>query len=114
MQLASAQLTQDHCLVYRSAIRKLHSLFSFLPLRFRLPLLVRLGDTIPALTGYFAAYAFLFNIGLFLHFIERMGKSLRPSAALQMVGRNAREVIGESSDSSYRTESSSSAFFEAP
>jgi uncharacterized membrane protein len=94
VQLASAQLTpRIISLVYRTGIRKFSlSLFVF-TFTFSVAAMLRLGETVPMLTGYVAAYTFLFNLVLFIHFIERMGKSLRPSSALQTVGSIGREVI---------------------
>jgi uncharacterized membrane protein len=94
VQLASAQLTpRIISLVYRTGIRKFSlSLFVF-TFTFSVAAMLRLGETVPMLTGYVAAYSFLFNLVLFIHFIERMGKSLRPSSALQTVGSIGREVI---------------------
>jgi uncharacterized membrane protein len=94
VQLASAQLTpRIISLVYRTGIRKFSlSLFVF-TFTFSVAAMLRLGETVPMLTGYVAAYTFLLNLVLFIHFIERMGKSLRPSSALQTVGSIGREVI---------------------
>jgi uncharacterized membrane protein len=55
--------------------------------------LVRIESTVPLLTSYVAAYGFLLNLALFLYFIDSMGKTLRPSAALQAVALSGREVI---------------------
>jgi uncharacterized membrane protein len=55
--------------------------------------LVRIESTVPLLTSYAAAYGFLMNLALFLYFIDSMGKTLRPSAALQAVAFEGREVI---------------------
>ena len=94
VQLASAQLTpRIISLVYRTGIRKFSlSLFVF-TFTFSVAAMLRLGETVPMLTGYVAAYTFLFNLVLFIQFMERMGKSLRPSSALQTVGSIGREVI---------------------
>jgi uncharacterized membrane protein len=45
------------------------------------------------LSSYLAAYGFLFNLALFLYFLDGVGKALRPSSALQVVGSLGREVI---------------------
>lgn len=47
----------------------------------------------PSLTIYLAAYGFLLNLGLFLFFIDGMGKALRPSSALRVVALAGREVV---------------------
>lgn len=94
VQLASAQLTpRIIALVYRSSVRKLSiSLFTF-TFTFSVAVLVRIEDHVPLLTGHLAAYLFLINLALFLHFIDSMGKTLRPSAALRKVALTGREVI---------------------
>ena len=96
VQLASAQLTpRIIALVYRSNVRKLSiSLFTF-TFTFSVAVLVRIEDHVPLLTGYLAAYGFLFNLALFLHFVDSMGKTLRPSTALRNVALAGREVIRE-------------------
>jgi uncharacterized membrane protein len=48
---------------------------------------------VPRLAGYAAAYGFLLNLALFILFIDSMGKALRPSTALRLVGLSGREVI---------------------
>lgn len=94
VQLASAQLTpRIIALVYRNMVRKLSiSLFAF-TFTFSVAVLVRIEDNVPLLTGYFAAFGFLINLALFLHFIDNMGKTLRPSAALRKVALASRDVI---------------------
>jgi uncharacterized membrane protein len=60
---------------------------------FSVSFLVRIGEVIPVVTAYLAAYGFLLNLALFIYFIDNMGKSLRPSAALRAVAREGRDVI---------------------
>ena len=94
VQLASAQLTpRVMLLVYRSRIRKLcMSAFAF-TFSFSVAALVRIESSVPLLTSYLAAYGFLINLALFLYFLDGIGKTLRPSSALQAVGRAGREVV---------------------
>lgn len=94
VQLASAQLTpRIVTLVYRSLLRKFCvSVFVF-TFTFSVGALVRIENTAPLLTSYTAAYGFLINLALFLFFIDNMGKTLRPSSALQVIGLAGREVI---------------------
>jgi uncharacterized membrane protein len=94
VQLASAQLTpRIIALVYRNNVRKLSiSLFTF-TFTFSVAVLVRIEDHVPLLMGYVAAYGFLINLAFFLHFVDSMGKTLRPSAALRKVALVGREVI---------------------
>ena len=94
VQLASAQLTpRIIALVYRNNTRKfLLALFVF-TFTFSVGVLVRIEDSVPLVSGYFAAYGFLLNLALMLYFIDGIGKTLRPSAVLRVVGMSGREVI---------------------
>lgn len=94
VQLASAQLTpRIMLLVYRSRMRKIcMSAFAF-TFTFSVAALVRIESSVPLITCYLAAYGFLINLALFLYFLDGMGKTLRPSSALQAVGRAGREVV---------------------
>ncbi len=94
VQLASAQLTpRIILLVYRSRLRKLCVSAFVFTFTFSVAALVRIESTVPLLTSYVAAYGFLLNLALFLYFIDSMGKTLRPSAALQAVALAGREVV---------------------
>ena len=94
VQLASAQLTpRIITLVYRNNLRKLSlSIFVF-TFTFAVGVLVRIEGSVPLLTSYIAAYGFLINLALFLHFIDSIGKTVRPSSALAVVGLAGREVV---------------------
>ena len=94
VQLASAQLTPRMiALVYQNPFRKL-ALASFaFTFTFSVGVLVRLDDRVPLLTGYLAAYGFLFNLILFLFFVDGMGKTLRPSSTLRKVALLGRGVV---------------------
>jgi uncharacterized membrane protein len=94
VQLASAQLTpRVIALVYQSKARKFElSLFVF-TFTFSVGVLARIEGSVPLLTGSLAAYGFLVNLALFIHFIDQIGKSLRPSSALNSVGLRGRKVI---------------------
>jgi len=94
VQLATAQLTpRIILLVYRSRIRKFCISTFLFTFTFSVGALVRIESTVPLLTSYIAAYGFLLNLALFLYFIDEMGKTLRPSSALQAIGLAGREVI---------------------
>ena len=94
VQLASAQLTpRIIALVYRNPYRKLAFAIFVLTFTFAVSVLVRIDDTVPRLAGYAAAYGFLFNLALFIFFIDSMGKTLRPSAAARTIGLAGRHVI---------------------
>ena len=94
VQLASAQLTpRIISFVYRNNTRKLLLSFFVFTFTFSVGVLVRIEDSVPLLSGYFAAYGFLLNLALMLYFIDGVGKTLRPSSVLQVVGLLGREVI---------------------
>jgi|SRR5687767_106778 len=94
VQLASAQLTpRIITLVYRNSLRKFSlSVFVF-TFTFSVGVLVRIEGGVPLLTSYIAAYGFLINLALFLYFIDSIGKTVRPSSALKVVGLAGRKVI---------------------
>lgn len=94
VQLASAQLTPRIILmVYRITVRKLALVAFVFTFTFSVAVLVRIEGTVPLLTSYLAAYAFVLNLALFLYLIDFIGKSLRPSSALRNVALIGREVI---------------------
>jgi uncharacterized membrane protein len=94
VQLASAQLTpRIIAMIYRNPVRKFVLAVFVFTFTFSVGLLVRLEGGMPLLTSYIAAYGFLFNLALFLYFIDSMGKTLRPSSALRTVAQLEREVI---------------------
>ena len=94
VQLASAQLTpRIILLVYRSPLRKFCVSAFVFTFTFSVAALIRIGDNVPLLTSYVAAYGFLLNLALFLYFIDSMGKTLRPSSALHAVGIVGRDVV---------------------
>ena len=94
VQLASGQLTpRIITLIYRNPYRKFAmSVFAF-TFTFSVGVLARLGDNVPWLTSYLAAYGFIFNLILFLFFIDSVGKTLRPGTVLQTVALYGREII---------------------
>ena len=104
VQLASAQLTpRIITLVYRNNLGKLSlSVFVF-TFTFSVGVLVRIEGSVPLLTSYIAAYGFLINLALFLHFIDNIGKTVRPSSALGSVGLAGREVVQSLYPSKLRT-----------
>jgi uncharacterized membrane protein len=94
IQLAGAQITpRIISLVYRLNTRKVALAVFVFTFTFSVGVLARIDDKVPLLTGYLAAYGFLLNLALFIYFIDRIGKTLRPSAVLQYVALTGREVI---------------------
>lgn len=94
VQLASVQLTpRIITFVYRSRVRKFSLTAFVFTFTFSMAVLVRIDNSVPGLMSYIAAYGFLFTLGLFLYFIDGMGKTLRPSTALRVVAKSGRHVI---------------------
>ena len=93
VQLASAQLTpRIIAMVYRNPYQKtVFALFVF-TFTFSASVLARIDETTPRIAGYVAAYSFLIDLGLFVFFIDKMGKMLRPSSAVRTVAMIGREV----------------------
>jgi uncharacterized membrane protein len=94
VQLASAQLTpRIIAMVYRTTkLKYILAIFAF-SFTFSVATLVRLEQNVPWLTTYASAYGFLFCLGLYLYFVDSIGKMLRPSSALSAVAFEGREVI---------------------
>jgi uncharacterized membrane protein len=68
------------------------TLFAF-TFTFTLAVLLRIHASVPGMTVYLAGYLCLISIGAFLFLIDHVGKLMRPSGALQAVGRLGHEVI---------------------
>jgi uncharacterized membrane protein len=94
VQLASAQLTPRMIgLLFRDPVTKATlSVFVF-TFTFAISALIRIGSTVPLLTDEIAAYSSAACLALFLFLIDRVGKLLRPSGALQAVASQAHRII---------------------
>jgi len=94
VQLAAGQLTpRIIALVYRNGFRKAAlANFAFI-FTFSVGVLARLENSVPWLACYIAAYGFLLNLGLFIYFVDDVGKSLRPSSILRVIALMGRDVI---------------------
>jgi uncharacterized membrane protein len=94
VQLASAQLTPRIIpFVFRDPITRSSLTVFVFTFTFTLAALVRITDAVPMLTAECAAYSCLVSLGVFLYMIDHVGKALRPSGALQAVGRLGHAVI---------------------
>jgi uncharacterized membrane protein len=94
VQLASVQLTpRVIALIYQSKFRKSELALFVFTFTFSVSVLARIEGSVPLLTGSLAAYGFMINLAVLLHFIDHIGKSLRPSSALSAVGLRGRKVI---------------------
>ncbi len=94
VQLASAQLTpRIIAFVFRDPVTRFSLTVFVFTFTFTLAALVRITDSVPMLTAECAAYSGLASLGVFLFLIDHVGKALRPSGALQGVGRLGHAVI---------------------
>jgi uncharacterized membrane protein len=94
VQLASAQLTpRIIAIVFRDPITRLSLTLFVFTFTFSLSTLVRITDTVPMLTAQCAAYSSLASLAVFLYLIDHVGRVLRPSGALRVVGRLGYGVI---------------------
>jgi len=94
VQLASSQLTpRIIALVFKDPIIKISLTVFVFTFTFSLAALVRIKTTVPLLTAHLAAYSCLASLGVFLYMIDHVGKVLRPSGTLWVVGWLGREVI---------------------
>jgi uncharacterized membrane protein len=94
VQLASAQLTPRMIgVLLRDPVTKLTLSTFVFTFVFAISALIRIGSTVPLLTAQIAAYSSAACLGLFLFLIDRVGKLLRPSGALQSVASQAHQVI---------------------
>lgn len=94
VQLASAQLTpRIIAFVYRNRMRKFSLTLFVFTFTFSVAVLVRIEGSVPLVTTYLAAYGFLINLAVFIHFCDAIGKTLRPSSALRSIALAGREVI---------------------
>jgi len=94
VQLASAQLTpRIIALVFRDPTTKISlALFVFV-FTFSLSVLIRIKSAVPLLGAYAATYGFMLSLVAFLYLVDHLGRALRPSGALRVVGRLGTKVI---------------------
>jgi uncharacterized membrane protein len=94
VQISSAQLTPRIIgVAFRDRVTRFSlTLFTF-TFTFTLAVLLRIEDSVPAITAHSAAYLFLISTGVFLFLIDHMGKLLRPSGAMRSVAHLGHAVI---------------------
>ncbi len=94
VQLASAQLTPRMIgVLFQDMVTKITlSMFVF-SFALCLSTLVRVGETVPVLSGRIAAWTGVLCVGSFLYLVDHVGKLLRPSGALQTVSARAHRII---------------------
>jgi uncharacterized membrane protein len=94
VQMASAQITPRIIgMVYRNAYLKWGLALFVFTFTFSIGVLVRIDETVPRVATVLAGYGFLINLGLFVFFIDAVGKTLRPSSAVRAVALIGRKVI---------------------
>ncbi len=96
VQLASAQLTpRIIALVFRDPTTKVSlALFVFV-FTFSLSVLIRIKTSVPLVGAYISTYGFLLSLVAFLYLVDHLGRALRPSGALRVVGWLGTSVIEE-------------------
>jgi uncharacterized membrane protein len=94
LQLASAQLSPRIIgIVFRNRVFRLSlALFAF-TFSFTLAALLRINNSVPAITTYIAAYLCMLSVAIFLLLISHVGKTLRPSGVLLAVAGLGHEII---------------------
>lgn len=94
VQLAGAQLTPRYIALafHRPVIKVSLSVFVF-TFTFTLSALLRIQDQIPVFTGYVAVYLCMVSIIFFFYLVDKVGRILRPSGALSLIGMKGRDVI---------------------
>jgi uncharacterized membrane protein len=94
MQLASAALTpRIIALIFRDPVTKLSLTLLVFAFTFSLSALIRIQTKVPLLTTHLAAYGCLLCLAVFFYLIDHLGKALRPSGVLQIVGWLGRRVV---------------------
>jgi uncharacterized membrane protein len=94
VQLASAALTPRiiGVMFKDPATKSSLTLFVF-TFTYSLAALLRIKSTVPLLTAHSAAYVSLVSLAAFFYLIDHLGRVLRPSGALRVVGGIGRAVI---------------------
>jgi uncharacterized membrane protein len=106
IQLSSAQLSpRIIAMIYRSYYGKFAFAIFVFSFTFSMGTLVRIEQTVPLLTCYVSVFGFLLSLVLFILFIDSVGKTLRPSSALRIVGLAGRKVIRSVYPSALRPDS---------
>ncbi len=94
VQLASAQMTPRIIgVLFRDSITKVTLAMFVFTFAFAISALIRIGASVPLLTGEITGYSSAACIGLFLFLIDHVGNMLRPSGALHSVTSQAHHVI---------------------
>jgi len=87
VQLASATLTpRIIAIVFRDAVTKFATTVLVFAFTYSLSTMLRIKSEVPLLTAHTAAYICLAALGVFFYLIDHLGKTLRPSGALRVVG----------------------------
>jgi len=94
MQLASAQLSPRIIgFIFRDRVTRYSLTLFVFCFSFSIAALARIGDTVPSITTRVAAYSGVVSLAAFLYLIDHVGRKLRPSGALSVVGAAGRSVI---------------------
>lgn len=94
MQLASAQLTpRIIAILFRDRVTRLSLMLFAANFTFLVAALLRIRTAVPTLTAETAAFSCLASLVVFLHMVDHVGKTLRPSGVLQGVAAEGYKVI---------------------
>jgi uncharacterized membrane protein len=94
VQLASSTLTPRAIpIVFHDPMTRLALTVFVVTFTFSLSGVLWIGQEVPVLTSMIAAYGCLASLAVLLYLIDHVGRSLRPSGLLGVIGRQGREVI---------------------
>jgi len=94
VQIASGQLTpRIIAFVFKDPVTKFSLTVFVYTFTLSLAVLVRIEDTVPALTSRLATWGCVASLCAFFYLIDHVGKELRPSGVLKSVGMRGRKVI---------------------
>jgi uncharacterized membrane protein len=94
VQLASAQLSPRIIgLLFKDPVTKVTLSFFVFTFAFVIATLLRVRTAVPSLTAELAAWNSAVCLGLFIYWIDHVGRLLRPSGALRSVASQAHQVI---------------------
>jgi len=94
VQLASAQLTpRIIAFFFRDPVTKLSLAIFVYTFTLSVAVLARIENTAPALTSQVAVWSCVGSLCAFFYLIDHVGKALRPSGVLKVIGAKGHEVI---------------------
>src|SRR5262245_18890944 len=93
VQLASGQLTPRIIgFIFRDPVTKLSLTFFIYTFTLSLASLIRIESTVPLITSELAVWGCVASLCAFFYLLDHVGKVLRPSGILKVMGSAGREV----------------------